>query len=166
MWKIYFIKKLTFIREFQSGDIALVLLSSAVVHPEQNQTTQQQNATPKRAHAPGAEVAREVLQILHLSSAPTSRSGAVQQTAVKGFQWLWINAVSQPVQIVSDQLCKQKKIPCLFQRPKLESNFGRDENLQGRVQVMVQCCRKRASKYSKSKINLTRLSTNKGPSPD
>ncbi len=53
-------KDLTFIGEFQPGDVAFGLLGSAALRPEQNHPTQQYNAAPERAHLPGAIEAREV----------------------------------------------------------------------------------------------------------
>lgn len=56
------LEELTFVGEFKTGDVALGVLLSSALRPEQEHPTQQPDAAPERAHGPGVEFG-DVLQI-------------------------------------------------------------------------------------------------------
>lgn len=56
------LEKLTFVGEFKTGDVALGVLLSPALRPEQEHPAQRPHAAPERAHGPGVEFG-DVLQI-------------------------------------------------------------------------------------------------------
>lgn len=140
-------EKLTFVGEFKTGDVALGVLLSSALRPEQEHPTQQPDAAPERAHGPGVEFG-DVLQIdasrVDVLSLVRCRRGgkkailvAVTLLVFRRFRYEasgQVQARSQQMLINTEFKEKKKKKNPSFQGSKIKFQLQKSSDLQGRLE--------------------------------